>query len=151
MRNVIEWLDAFLSSKPAPTTIPDAAPKVTATQMAISVEEHREDAPAFKRTYSSLISRGIKVSVYFKTSSYGNTWSGGELTQPGGKWILFDPDRIADKIIDPVLLPEVQRFVSACKKADYEFRRSSPSRFVDEKGVTWVRESALLRAKEERE
>lgn len=104
----------------------------------ISVKDVREDAPKFKRAYSATVTRGIKVTVTIY-NSYGATYSGGELTQPNGRWILFDPDRIADKIIDPALLPEVESTVRDIKALDRSWRQSQPTSFIDERGTKWIR------------
>lgn len=105
----------------------------------ISIEDHREDAPEFKRTYSVTVKRGIRVSVTIYRSFLGTIYRGGELRQPGGRWFLFDPDRIADKIIDPVLLPEVEAAVSAISRIDAQWRQTDPAEYRDNRGQLWRR------------
>lgn len=73
------------------------------------------------------------------TRSYGRRFSG-ELTQPNGRWVHFDPERIADKIIDPLLVPLVEKAVRAVFALDKAFMDSRPDRFTDEKDRVWVRQ-----------
>jgi len=59
------------------------------------------------------------------------------MTQHNGRWIIFEPERIADKIVDPVLVPLVEQFVKEVFALDKAFTESDPSEFVDESGTTW--------------
>lgn len=124
-----------------PSAVPTAAfrTRTVVPTTPISIELKPEDVPDFDRVYVTTIMRDIKLQVSIK-HSYGDTlYSRGELTQPNGHWVLFEPDRIADKIIDPVLLPEVEEAVRLILEVDRDFRRDLPDHFFDESGQKWVR------------
>lgn len=95
-----------------------------------------EPLPEFQRIYSARIMRGIEIKLTIKQFC-GGMLRHGELTQPDGKWLLFEPERIADKIIDPILLPEVTRVVEEMMNADKKWRGSSISEFKNKNGETW--------------
>ena len=63
----------------------------------------------------------------------------GELTQPNGKWVLFDPDAVAEKILDPMLVPIIKEACAAIRKIDDDFIASRPGEFIDEDGCRWRR------------
>lgn len=111
----------------------------TALASPIKIKDIPEDRPDFRREYTATIMRGIRVKVTVR-NGYGETYASGELTQPGGKYILFDPDHIADKIIDPVLLPDVGMVVNDMRQIDKAWRRAKPSFFIDEGGTKWIRD-----------
>jgi hypothetical protein len=102
----------------APTIWPEQDAKAEAEAEAfVASKSFPEEQPRFKREYSAKIIRGIQVKIT-ADRGYGAVRYNGELTQRDGKWVLFDPDRIADKIIDPVLLPEVTKVVDQMVAAD---------------------------------
>lgn len=104
----------------------------------IAIKNHRERRPEFKRTYSTTITRGIVLSVTIR-NGLGGIYESGEMTQPGGKSIRFDPRNIADKIIDPVVLPEATAAAKVILSLDAGYRKAIPSEFTDEGGVRWRR------------
>lgn len=108
------------------------------TDSGISVKNVHADAPPFKRTYTTKLSDRASVEVTTKTF-IGSRMNSGELTQPNGRWLLFDPERIADKILDPVLVPLVEAFVKEVFELDKAFMASKPSEFTDDHGTTWRR------------
>lgn len=110
---------------------------VQITNMGINIEDvHDDDPPKFKRVYTKEIMNVVaKVTVY--TSMFGARETSGELTQRGGRWVLFEPERVADKIIDRELSPLVQDFCDEVSKLDKEYMRSNPSEFTDTRGNTW--------------
>ena len=105
----------------------------------IAISLAREDRPKFKRVYVKVLDSRAKVTVTMRTTMFGDRDASGELTQPNGKWVLFDPNAIADKILDPILVPLVQSFVDEVHRADGAFMAAKPSEFVDEGGTTWRR------------
>lgn len=103
-----------------------------------------ESAPYFRRIYTTNINR-IKLDVTARSWSFQRHRDfSGCLTQPNGNWVLFDPDRIAEKILDPTLVPLIAKAVELAKALDAEFVREGMVEFVDEKGVTWRRTDAPL-------
>jgi hypothetical protein len=104
---------------------------------AITVKDIRADAPKFARSYTVKLDDRATLRVTIK--SFLGRYSSGELNQPNGRWVFFDPDRIADKILDPVLLPLVERYCKIIRDMDKEFMRGKPNEFTDENGTTWRR------------
>jgi hypothetical protein len=105
----------------------------------ITVSSIPEDRPKFARVYTKVLSDGRRVEVNAKTSTGLGRWFRGELTQPNGRWVLFDPKEIADKILDPALVPLVEEFCSEVSRLDAAFMANNPGEFVDEAGSTWRR------------
>jgi hypothetical protein len=96
------------------------------------------DVPGFRREYSVRLNDKVSMKI---TSRWfiGTVINKGELDQDDGKWVLFDPENPADKILDRELLPLVQSKCKAILAFDESFRDSKPSRFIDENGSTWQR------------
>lgn len=113
--------------------------KIETTPSGITVRAAREDRPKFKRIYEADLNSGRRIKVEIYTSYGGSIFKNGELTQPGGRWVLFDPDRIADKILDQNLVPLVQERVDEIARLDKNFRHNNPGEFVDDTGTTWQR------------
>ena len=110
----------------------------------ISVEQKPEDAPKFSRVYKARLDDRASITVTMRSWSYGrDRMADGELTQPNGRWVLFDPRAVADKILDPLLLPLIQRHVDEIFRLDAEFMQSAPSRFTDERGQAWGKLPAM--------
>lgn len=105
----------------------------------IEVKDITADVPAFKREYRGKLTSGRLVLVTARTG-YGRYYSG-ELDQLGGRWVLFDPEAVADKIIDPELVPQVEEFCQRVISIDKQFIDSAPGSFIDESGQKWVRVS----------
>lgn len=126
-------VDAAIKSAPAPR-IPGPPP----TQ--IAVKDVKADVPEFKREYTARLDHRAVIKIEARSWSYGSGRRyAGDLTQPNGNTIWFDPERIADKIIDPVLVPLVKKAWAEILEMDRSFTASRPDRFTDEKGQVWVR------------
>jgi len=112
---------------------------VQTTDSGIHVEDVRDDVPEFKRVYTATLGdRHIALKVTIHTFC-GSRFDQGELTQPGGRWVMFDPKDPAEKILDRELVPLV---IVACKEIfqlDNAFMKSNPGEYTDEKGQTWRR------------
>lgn len=104
----------------------------------IALKEIPEDVPAFKREYTARLDHRAVIKIDARTWSRGRRY-GGELSQPNGRWVLFDPERIADKILDPALVPLVERAVREIVAMDEAYMATNPDRFTDEKRQVWVR------------
>lgn len=103
----------------------------------VTVKDKRNDRPRFQREYTVTVSLGRKVQLTF--DSYLSRRSDGFLYQANGKRLIFDPDRIAEQILDPVLVPEVEAAVKTIQAMDKAFMDSKPSSYTDEDGVKWCR------------
>ena len=101
------------------------------------VEQPPEEVPQFARVYrKQLDNSALKVTI--KTYD-GMLMKSGELTQENGRWMLFDPDAVADKILDSHLVPLVQAAVDQIAQIDKLFRESPPDTYLDESGTQWRR------------
>lgn len=116
-----------------------ASPTVEELPSGITVSLAPEERPEFKRVYSKTLTERARVKVEAKTFIGSARFFSGELTQPNGRWVLFDPREIADKILDPALVPLVQAFCTEVARLDKAFMANSPGEFVDEGGSTWRR------------
>ncbi len=112
---------------------------VTETSTGLRIEDKPGDRPKFERVYSAGLTNGRSIIVKCHTSYGGDRYKSGEMDQPGGRWILFDPDAVADKIIDPGLVSLVQSRCDEIAKIDKAYIASAPSEFIDEGGVRWRR------------
>jgi hypothetical protein len=141
MRAFLEWL-LGADTKPRPVVAPSTLPALTGQRelsLPIKVTDVREDAPEFRRDYESVIVRGIKVKISVRRGFFrGSYYKSGELTQPNGKWVLFDPEDVADKILDPEILGEVERVCSDIIAMDNAWRSEPKRAFVDKNGQQWV-------------
>lgn len=104
----------------------------------VHVALEREDRPAFKCVYTAALPRGCKLKIEIKTTRWGQ-YDSSEITQANGKWVLFDANSPADKIIDRELLPDVEAICREVLRLDAAFRASSPDEFTDDQGHTWRR------------
>ncbi len=130
-------LGAIFYTIERPKPAPDPLPQNGDGGFAITLSP--EDRPEFKRTYKKKLDARctIKVDIYV---FYGSHISeSGELTQPDGRWVLFDPRKVADKIIDPVLVSLVQKACDEILALDAAFRANLPDEFTDDGGVKWKR------------
>jgi len=104
----------------------------TSYQNNIQIEDSPVAVPEFKRAYSvHLPDNRILKLTYYDTHNILGIEKEGELDQAGGiisddRWVLFDPSNIADKILDPQLVPVIQQYVEQIEKIDNEFRKSNP-------------------------
>jgi hypothetical protein len=99
-----------------------------------------EEEPEFKRLYNVKLDERCSMTITARTSSIlGRRDFSGELTQPGGRWVLFDPERVADKILDPTLVPLIEARVKEIIALDKRLQGNGPSEFKDDRGTVWVR------------
>ncbi len=105
----------------------------------IRVALEPEERPKFKRTYTKELTSGRRITLTARTFIGSGRYFHGELTQPGGRWVLFDPREIADKILDPALVPLVEAFCKEAIRLDRIFMENQPGEFVDEGGSKWHR------------
>lgn len=124
----------------AMTPAPETADSVTSFDPAIHVKESREEELRFMRTYSAQITDEVRIEVERRTF-LGARYDTSILTQRDGRWILFDISDPADKILDPDLLPIVERYCAEIIRLDEEYITSRPDKFTDETGQVWRRVS----------
>lgn len=105
----------------------------------IQIKDVRGDVPGFKREYKVAISPNVSMKISANSYNSGTRYFQGELDQSGGRWVLFDPESPADKILDRELLPIIQRFCTQILALDRAFVKSAPREYMDESGVIWRR------------
>lgn len=104
----------------------------------ITIENARERVAEWRRYYSGRLDNRCKIEIEAYTFLRSRHFNG-TLTQPNGNAISFDPARIADKIIDPLLVPLVTVFCEKMFAADRAYIKGPLDHFLDEKGVRWSR------------
>ncbi len=104
----------------------------------VHVTDVPEDVPQFKRNYVAAVTDDVTITITMKTYSYGRQ-SAGELRQSDNKYVWFDPERVADRILDHTLVPLIEDRIKAIFTLDREFIKSNPCQFTDEKGTKWCR------------
>lgn len=138
----MNWLLKLLGIPEAALQDDPVAPAASATPN-ITIKDKPDDVPEFRRTYiKTLDSRAvIEVDIRERYGSFTGTWlsKSGTLTQPDRRYVWFDPERIADKIIDPLLVPLVEQAVREIFAIDDAWRASKPRTFKDERGTVWTR------------
>lgn len=134
---ISEWLKGGPQVE-VPQPVQEAAPLHDLT-----IKDIPDDAPDFRREYSTTIARGIVVTIEIRKGHGNETYTNGELRQPDRKYIFFDPDRPAEKIIDPVLLPEIEVVCREIAKVDSQWRARPILEFTDKAGQRWVRAESV--------
>jgi hypothetical protein len=106
----------------------------------IDAKNDPEEPPEFKRLYRVKLDQRASMTVTARTSSIlGRRDYSGELTQPGGRWVWFDPERVADKILDPALVPLIEQWVGEIIRLDKEWLGSGRDVYIDNRGGVWRR------------
>lgn len=104
----------------------------------------REDneRPKMKRIYVHHLDgqfKGFRIDLQ-REYNYSNERDGyGMVTQPDGKWILVNLNRVAQDILNPDLAPIIEEILTRMAALDREWISSNPTEWTDNKGVTWVR------------
>lgn len=123
-----------------PIEIPDA-PIVVNPLEGATIKNGREDMPKLNRTYTKQLTAVAEIKLSFSSSGYWGRQAAGTLTQPNYNYIFFDPHKIADKILDPKLVPLVEAFCAAAIQEDARWLKENANEYVDEKGQRWVKAS----------
>ncbi len=105
----------------------------------ITVRTVPNEIPRFEKVYTSKVDARCSLTTTLYSRWDGGRVKSGELTQPNGRWVWFDPDVVAEKILDPILVPLVQAKVDEIVALDKAYMDSMPSEFTDEAGVRWRR------------
>lgn len=119
----------------------------------ITARDVPPDAPPFGRQYRATVNipRGpFVIEINMETSKYrGRTDRYSTVTQPNGTWILFNPNAVADKILDRELYPHVQRIADQALAMDAKYVEEQPDTFTDAAGTTWRRQTTQPNQKEQ--
>jgi len=126
--------------KRAIITIAMLSATMGAQAQSVSVREVPAAPPEFGRIYTKKLDARATMALKAWTSSYSGRLYAGTLTQPNGAWVIFEPDNVAERILDPTLVPLVKKAVAEAVSMDKAFIASKPRSFKDEKGVVWSRE-----------
>ena len=111
---------------------------VETTNIGIHIQETPPDPPAFERIYTASLNDQCSIKIRIHTFMH-DRMKHGELTQKNGRWVLFDPDAVADKILDPVLLPLVEKYCQEISQMDKAYIESNPASFIDDRGQKWIK------------
>lgn len=133
-------------SKPAPPALqpaPQPQPGFTTSEPSLKQD------PTFVVTFSAPLSQGRSIKITARSMPWLRQYDLGdevefedEVRQADGKWVVFDCDAIADRIIDLDLVKELRSY---CKighemAKDYWKKRDySPDEFVDSTGQKWIK------------
>lgn len=132
---------------PSQDKVTVSPPPINPQTIFTTVTNRNEEVPKFNRVYKiPLISKpGLTMTVESRYL-YGG-YAGDKiyyfittLSQSDGSSIIFDPEKVADKVIDKTIIPEIIRIFQDIQQIDKEYRASRPPSFVDEEGITWNRE-----------
>ncbi len=118
---------------------PEVQPEVALPASVIKTDP--EDCPAFIRHYYCPLTALVSLEIDARTSYDGTRRYSGWLRQFNGKLVLFDPQAIAERIIDRELLPLLETICPPIIMADRQFINSEPGEFHDRNGVRWIRAS----------
>jgi hypothetical protein len=111
---------------------------VTTTDSGIRVGICREDQPDFRRIYNAIIGNGIHIELEAYSFLGSRSWRG-ELRQKDGRCVWFEPQRVADKILDPILVPMIEEVCAEIFDLDKAYIKYKPNSFTDKSGTVWVR------------
>lgn len=104
----------------------------------VVVKDIPQDPPAFEREYSEQITPDVAVIVKMKTYAFGRSDLYAELKQADGKYVFFSIHRVAEKIIQPELVPLVERSVQKILAMDRAYMETPTREFTDTNGTRWV-------------
>lgn len=104
----------------------------------LKVDNIREEKPQWGRRY--VIRLDDRATLTITAYDFmGSRSVGGDLRQPNGKYVTFQPNEIADKIIDRTLVPLVEKACEEILALDRAYAQSNHQEFVDESGARWER------------
>lgn len=125
---------ALIRKRRPELAVPPAEQAATAI---IKVEA--EDCPAFFRHYLLPLPRNMRLEIDAKTI-HGNRRYTGWLWQWDGKVVGFDPQSVADRILDRDLVPVLEKVCPVIIAADQLFLNSpDSSQYTDKTGQRWMR------------
>ena len=107
----------------------------------IKVIDEREREFRFERTYTLRLTDYATLVMNIDQSICMSYYS--KLIQPDGRYITFDHKSIAEKILDPVLVPLVEIGVARIIAEDRYYRSHkniTQNTLVDSNGNKWVKE-----------
>lgn len=113
----------------------------------IRAEDQAEEPPTFPRKYvANLASRqGLTMTLECENDRIlGERHCIATIRQPDERSVSFTVggmyeayDSIADKIIDPVIVPEVKRLAAEMHAQDVKYKATNPSEFKTKDGNRW--------------
>lgn len=116
----------------------------------ISSDDAPDDPPKFKRKYSAKLASKPGITLTVECADFiGERWCTATVRQPDEKYVSFRLDHnyapgesIAGKIIDPMLVPELQRLTKIMHQMDGFYREANPSQWKDNDGSRWQKQAA---------
>ncbi len=105
-----------------------------------------DDQLTFVKTYTVELKNGNILTIETELTPYTYLYENGikfdeKITQTDGATVWFDCGRIADKILNYSLVPEIQKNCSLIHTIANDFwkKNTSIDKFVDEDGYQWIR------------
>ena len=97
-----------------------------------------EDRPEFEREYRESFSWG-RASVTCRWAMFGGRdWGFVRVEQSDGRSVLARHCNLADEIIFPHVLADVEAFIQRVRHADDDFCLNGQTEFTDRGGRVWV-------------
>jgi len=106
------------------------------------VDSRDQHCPEMKRTYKAPLSNGRSMEIEFRTTYWnsGRRDTSAMIFQADrSKYLFFRTEAVADEILDPELVPQVQKYLLEMFRLDQEFLNSDPKEYTDSKGIKWTR------------
>jgi hypothetical protein len=111
------------------------------SQSGVTIDEYL----TFQITYTLALTQGRTLTVQVRSKPWleDEIDFSDKLQQPDGTWVIFDCDRIADKIIDTNLAAEITPYCAQLHQQGKDYWEShdyTPEEFVDSQGTHWKKE-----------
>lgn len=114
----------------------------------VQVETIAEHPPVFARRYSAQINDQVSIELTRETYTYSARFGYikrqndllATLKQSDGRTVHFNPDKVAEYILEPSLVKPIELYVQQIYEFDQQFMDSKPDRFVDLDGHEWRRQ-----------
>jgi hypothetical protein len=120
-------------------TVSQPKPLIVSLEPTITMTADKADPPELRRKYRATVGDGFVIEVQRESSRFsGRRDRYSTLTQPDRRYVLFDSEKVADKIIDRELYPLVQPVVDRMLELDAAYMASPAAKeFTDTNGVRW--------------
>lgn len=102
---------------------------------------HLQVTPEVQMNVTTTLTPWLKKCDSHSCGAFALSFSD-QLNQRDGKWVVFDCDNVAEKIIDRDLVPKVEAACSSVHEIAKEYwkKHNDPGEFTDEKGRVWKRQ-----------
>lgn len=105
----------------------------------ITTDLRDSNSPEMKRRYTVQLTKGRWMEAEFRTQWNGKRDYSTFVYQSNSKWLLIRFDGIADQVLDPELVPLIEKYKTEMFRLDAEFIEIIPTEYTDKNGTTWLR------------